>query len=138
MMRRKYKRGAYNEHRKKSHTATVTTAKVLYILRTLTIRELDLRSLDPSQLRLAIRTRDHPKNPKENFKLKRNLRWPTTQGRSTYPPHQWPWGVLIPDWPFRSEPPPVGLQFTLGPYHIWQIEGKIDIFIMKSYFRLSQ
>ena len=42
--------------------------------------------------------------------------------------NQGPWGVLITDWTFRPEPPPVDLRFALGPHHIWQIGGEIDVF----------
>ena len=64
---------------KKCLNENVNMTKLLHILSQLTIRKLDPRSSDPSQLCLAIRTHDHPKNPKENFKLKRNSRWPTTR-----------------------------------------------------------
>lgn len=64
---------------KKFLNDNVNITKLLHIVSQLTIRNLDPRSSDPSQLRLVIRTHDHTKNPKENFKLKRNSRWPTTR-----------------------------------------------------------
>lgn len=64
---------------KKFHNGKVNITKLIHVLDKLTIRKLDPRSSDPSQLLLAIWTQDLPKNPKENFKMKRNSRWPTTR-----------------------------------------------------------
>ena len=64
---------------KKFHEVNVNITKLLHILRKLTIRKLNLRSRDLSKQVLCNPSLRSPKNPNENFKLKRNLRWPTTR-----------------------------------------------------------
>ena len=105
-MMKYWKRGSYIA-KKKTHNENVNITEMYHISFELTITNLDPRPSDPSQLCLTIRTHDLQKNPKENFKLKRNSRWPTTRTLDL-PSSPGPWGVFIADWFSALDPPPLG------------------------------
>lgn len=49
--------------------------------------------------------------------------------------NQGPWGVLITDWTFRPEPPPVDLSLLLVHTIYGRLEAKLTSFIVLFYFR---
>lgn len=49
--------------------------------------------------------------------------------------NQGPWGVLVTDWTFRSEPPPVDLSLLLAHTIYGRLETELTSLIVLFYFR---
>lgn len=69
----------YNEHREKNSPRECKHYQTSSRYRQTHHEKTRSTVLGPQAAFLVIQTYDLPKNPKENFKMKRNSRWPTTR-----------------------------------------------------------